>query len=106
MSVQPQYNQATYGSAEWLSLRDKIKPAIEHHEAKNSHHLGHYKNGIKDMCLLDVLELIADWSAASLRDSSSNLEENLREAAKRNNWSDDLTQVILNTVKRGYLGNS
>jgi len=54
----------TYGTDEYFALLDTIKPAIDHHYAKNRHHPEHFENGIRDMGAVDQLEMICDWCAA------------------------------------------
>lgn len=56
-----------YGSEEYRACLRKEKPAIEHHYSVNSHHPEFYPYGVDDMSLLDVLEMLCDWKAASER---------------------------------------
>jgi len=44
-----------------------MKPAIEHHYKNNRHHPEHFNNGIDEMNLVDLIELLCDWKAASER---------------------------------------
>ena len=62
----------TYGTDEYFALLESIKPAIEHHYAKNRHHPEHYENGIRDMGALDQLEMICDWCAACKKHKDGN----------------------------------
>lgn len=59
--------QAPYGSAEYKRRTALLGPMIEHHHANNSHHPEHYKAGIAGMDLLDLIEMVCDWKAASER---------------------------------------
>ena len=61
----PKLAECTYGSEEYKSYLVAIKPALDHHYANNSHHPEHWKNGVEDMSLLDVVEMLCDWKAAS-----------------------------------------
>ena len=89
----------TYGSAAYDQLRAAMKPALDHHYAKNSHHPEHFSNGIVDMTLLDVIEMLADWKAASLRHPDGNIIKSIEHNQKRFGYSDELKQILLNTVK-------
>ena len=89
----------TFGSKEYFECLEKMKPALEHHYARNSHHPEHKKNGIKDMSLLDVLEMLCDWKAASERHSNGDIIESIDINAKRFNISEDLVSILKNTVK-------
>lgn len=56
--------QHPFGSKEYKeSLKDN--DVIDLHFSRNSHHPEFYPNGIDDMSLLDVIEMICDWKAAS-----------------------------------------
>src|SRR5690349_18802217 len=57
----------TYGSEEYKGYLAAMKPALDHHYAANSHHPEHYSNGIKGMSLLDLIEMLCDWTAATQR---------------------------------------
>ena len=58
---------STYGSDEYQGFLKQMKPALEHHYGYNSHHPEHYPEGINQMSLLDLLEMLLDWKAASER---------------------------------------
>ena len=73
----------TYGTDEYFALLESIKPAIEHHYAKNRHHPEHYKNGIQDMSAIDQLEMICDWCAACKKHKDGNPIQSAAINAKR-----------------------
>ena len=50
-----------YGSDEYKKSLEDLKPALEHHYAVNRHHPEHWKNGISDMSLIDLIEMLCDW---------------------------------------------
>lgn len=41
-------------------------PAIQLHRSRHSHHPEYHPNGIKDMSILDVIEMVCDWKAANI----------------------------------------
>jgi hypothetical protein len=85
-----------YGSPQYEAVVKELNPLLRHHFDANRHHPEHYPNGINGMTLVDVLEMIADWKAASLRGGQSlNIEANKR----RFNISDQLYEILQNTVK-------
>src|SRR5258708_527208 len=57
----------TYGSEEYKNFLEQLKPILDHHYAKNDHHTEHFPNSIKDMNLIQILEMFCDWKAATLR---------------------------------------
>lgn len=88
----------TYGSEEYNENVKRLGPALEHHYAKNSHHPQHFKNGINDMNLLDVVEMFCDWKAATLRHNDGNIRKSIEINAKRFNMSDQLKDIFENTA--------
>src|SRR5688572_5039655 len=63
----PKLDNVTYGSPEYEQLRKALQPALEHHYAHARHHPEHWKHGINDMTLLDLIEMLCDWKASSTR---------------------------------------
>ncbi len=74
----PRFAKADYGSAEYKACCQAIKPALDHHLANNSHHPEFYPNGVNDMDLLDVVEMVCDWIAASQRAGGDTLRLDLQ----------------------------
>lgn len=89
----------SYGSEEYYDNLKRIAPALEHHYSRNSHHPEHHANGVKDMTLIDVLEMICDWKASSLRQNDGNLLKNIDLNTQRFRIDKQLKQIIINTVK-------
>jgi hypothetical protein len=97
--VTPKLAALTYGSPEYFDILKEMKPALDHHYKHNSHHPEHYENGIKGMSLLDLIEMIVDWKAATLRHNDGNLLRSVEQNQKRFGYSDELKQIFLNTIK-------
>jgi len=88
----------TYGSEEYNECLEKIKPALDHHYANNRHHPQHWKNGIDDMDLLDILEMLCDWKASSERHNDGNIRKSLEINAERFGIDPQLARVLENTI--------
>jgi hypothetical protein len=100
----PKLAGSTYGSDEYKQFLAEMKPALDHHYAHNSHHPEHYPNGIDGMSLLDVLEMLCDWKAATMRHNDGNLADSLRINKQRFGISDQLASILENTAKElGWL---
>ena len=81
-----------YGSDEYKKELEELQPALEHHYAVNRHHPQHFPNGINDMNIIDIVELIADWKASSERYNNGNLLKSIelngeKNGRKTNNFS-------------------
>lgn len=92
-------NKIVYGSEEYKNELEALKPALEHHYAVNKHHPQHWQNGINDMSLIDLVEMIADWKASSERQKAGNLLKSIEINSKRFGISNQLTQILINTAK-------
>jgi len=88
----------TYGSPEYAETLSKIKPATDHHFLHNSHHPEYFENGIQGMTLIDLVEMICDWQAATLRQADGDLFKSLDINQKRFGYSDELKKIFINTA--------
>lgn len=89
----------TYGSPEYDEFRRKMKPALDHHYANNSHHPEHHVNGINDMTLVDLLEMFVDWKAAGERHNDGNILKSIKKNAERFGMGSQLETIFNNTAK-------
>lgn len=94
----PKLKDSTYGSDEYTSFIAAMKPALDHHYAANSHHPEHYADGIKGMSLLDLIEMLCDWKAATLRHADGDIRRSIDINQNRFGYSDELKQIMLNTL--------
>ena len=95
----PKLKGTTYGSNEYNEFLAEMKVALDHHYAKNRHHPEHFKNGVNDMTLIDLVEMLCDWKAATLRHDDGNIRKSLDINAARFNIDTQLKQVLLNTIE-------
>jgi hypothetical protein len=87
----------TYGSEEYKQSLAELKPAIDHHNANNAHHPEFHPRGIDSMTLLDLMEMLADWKAATERHSDGNLFRSIEVNEKRFNIGPQLSKILINT---------
>lgn len=89
----------TYGSPEYTACLTELRPTLDYHYARNRHHPQHWKNGIRDMDLVDLVEMFCDWRAATKRHDDGNLHKSIEVNAHRFNLSPDLVSLLENTAK-------
>ena len=100
----PKLRGTTYGSKEYQALLEELRPALEHHYRVNPHHPEHYPNGIAGMSLLDLVEMLADWAAATERHADGDLARSLQINRERFQISEQLAQILENTARElGWL---
>src|SRR3970040_1780650 len=68
---------STYGSPEYTAMLAEMKPALDHHYQANKHHPEFYKDGIAGMSLLDLVEMLLDWKAATLRHADGDIKKSI-----------------------------
>lgn len=88
----------TYGGAEYDAFKKAMKPALDHHYCNNRHHPEYHKNGINDMNIIDLLEMLVDWKAASERHNDGNIRKSIEINGKRFDMSPQLIRIFENSV--------
>lgn len=95
----PKLQKSTYGSDEYKGFLKEMQVGLDHHYANNRHHPEHFDNGINDMTLVDLIEMLADWKAATERHDDGSLVKSLPIQKERFGISDQLTQILENTAR-------
>jgi hypothetical protein len=91
--------ELTYGSDAYRAALAEAKPTIDHHYQMNTHHPEHWPNGVNDMSLLDIVEMLCDWKASSERTKQGSIAASLVHNKERFGLSDQFAQIIENTVR-------
>lgn len=91
--------RAKFNSDQYYEFIKENKGIVEHHYARNPHHPEHWPNGIEDMDLVTLAEMLCDWKAASEQDKTGILES-LRINKKRYDIPHSIVQLLENTVRR------
>ncbi len=97
--VTPKLKAMTYGSDEYKASLAEMGEALTHHYAYNSHHPEHYPNGIEGMSLLDVLEMLLDWKAATERHADGDIHRSIIQNAERFGYPPMLQRIFENTAR-------
>lgn len=92
----PELRRLTFGTEEYKMALDAMGEGVKLHYRHNRHHPEHFENGVDGMTLVDVMEMVADWMAAAQR---NNTEVDLFHAVKRFGLSQQLIQIIINTIR-------
>lgn len=119
----PKLADSTYGSDEYKSYLAGMKPALDHHYLMNSHHPEHYSFTVCDQCgqtdaepctcggprtekcdvgrmnLIDLIEMLCDWKAATLRHKNGDLSRSIDINQKRFGYSDEMKSILHNTAR-------
>ena len=96
--VTPKLKNMTYGSQEYKKSLEEMGEALDHHYLFNRHHPEHFPQGIEGMNLMDLLEMVCDWKSATMRHADGDIQKSLVINKERFGISDQLIQIISNTV--------
>lgn len=94
------YDSLEYMSTEERNALGSVQDALKHHYQNNDHHPEFYEHdGILGMSLLDLLEMCADWKAASETSKNGSMKQSIEYGAKRFDISPELVRIIENTAR-------
>lgn len=93
----PKLKQSTYGSEEYKGFLRDMGEALQHHYANNRHHPEYFEDGIWGMTLTDLVEMLADWKAATERHEDGSLVASFAVNSGRFEIDDQLLTVLMNT---------
>lgn len=104
--VTPRLRVLEYGSDEYKASLKSMGSALDHHYANNRHHPEHDPvHGVEGMTLVDLVEMLCDWKAATERHQTGDLATSLD--IQRDRFGLDevaLTNILENTAREfGWL---
>lgn len=95
MDKEPRY---PYGSPEYIEKMKRWRFVFDHHYKYNRHHPEHFRLGIQEMNLIDVIEMLCDWigyrDVLSITEAVNVVEQQMQ----RYGFSFDLSCIIKNTL--------
>jgi Family of unknown function (DUF5662) len=94
----PKLRDSTYGSHEYQKYLRDMGVGLEHHYAVNDHHPEHFHNGIHDMDLIQLMEMLADWKAATLRHKDGSLRRSIEENGVRFGYDKEIWTLLMRTA--------
>jgi hypothetical protein len=102
--ITPLLKQSTYGSEEYKASLADMGEVLVHHYGANRHHPEHFQTGISGMTLVDLIEMLCDWKAATERHDDGSLARSLQIQESRFGIEPQLMAVLTNTaVTFGWL---
>ena len=97
-AISAELQKYVYGSQEYKEAVKKLGPAWSHHCQVNDHHPQHFEDGVRGMNLMQLVEMLCDWLAASERGQTDVLQV-LAINTKQFHIDDQLFEILKNTVK-------
>lgn len=100
----PKLKHSTYGSEEYKGFLAEMGEGLAHHYAHNAHHPEHHEDGIDGMTLVDLVEMLCDWKAATERHDDGSLKRSLAVQQDRFGITDQLRNIFTHTARHyGWL---
>jgi hypothetical protein len=100
VKMQGEFKKHVFGSPENEELRKRYADTFRAHHRKNRHHPEHHPNGIDDMTLVDLIEMLMDWKAAAIRDGNGgSIEKSITLMSEKYKISPQLVKILENTAK-------
>lgn len=96
----PKLKASTFGSEEYEGFRAAMGEGLRHHYAANDHHPEHHPNGFADMSLFEVIEMFADWCAATQRHDDGDIRKSIEINAERFGYGPEIVRLLTNTVDK------
>ena len=96
--------ECTYGSEEYKGFLKGMQVALDHHYDNNSHHPEHFKgpcvqSPLEQMTLIELLEMLCDWKAATLRHADGDIFKSIQINQERFGYSDEVRMILSNTAQ-------
>lgn len=88
---------AKYGTPEYKGVMEKIKPAVQHHYADNDHHPEHFNDGIFDMNLIQITEMLVDWVAVA-NEKGTDIIDDLPTLMENHGIPENYYMIFKNTI--------
>ena len=98
ISMAEEMDGIKYGTDAYYAIKRKYETLSAEHFANNRHHPEHHPNGLNDMNLVDVIEMLCDWLTGS-ENTGTPVERSLEINEKRYNVSPQLMKLLRNTIR-------
>jgi len=95
----PKLAELTYDTDAYRAALEGMGEALRHHYRVNSHHPEAHEAGISGMTLLDLIEMLCDWKAATERHPDGDLYRSIEQNQRRFDISPQLTNILFNTAR-------
>jgi hypothetical protein len=100
MDMEPRYR---YGTPEYEDKLRRFRKVFELHYKNNRHHPEHHLNGVNDMNLIDLIEMLCDFISYKEEITYTEASNMLDKQADRFNFSEEIRTLLLNTLNDYYV---
>jgi uncharacterized protein DUF5662 len=99
-SMMDEFTEHPFGTPGYFRAKEAISEATKKHFAANRHHPEHFENGVEGMTVVDLLEMLADWKAATLNNPKKpgDMQRSLDYAVDKYKIDPQLALILWNTI--------
>lgn len=94
----PKLRYMTYGSDEYNHTLKEMGKGLKHHYNMNDHHPEHIDGTIGWMAMPQMLEMLADWKAATERHNDGDLRSSIMQNAERFGYGPEMRDLLIRTA--------
>jgi len=95
----PKLKEMEYGSVAYTAALKEMGVALQHHYEVNRHHPEHFAANVRGMNIVDFVEMICDWKAASLRMKNGDFQQSLDKNSHRFLLNPGVIALVMNTAQ-------
>lgn len=99
----PLLREVSYGSEAYNTYLQDLREALDHHYGNNSHHPEHYSEGVSGMTLVDLVEMLVDWKAATERHDDGDIFKSIIHNQKRFKLDQQIVDIFVNTATEKWM---
>jgi hypothetical protein len=101
LEMDKEKDKPAYGTSEYFERKERFAKVFEQHynNEKNTHHPEHFLNGVDDMNIIDVVEMLCDWVSYKKVISYTEASKIIDENSERFGISDQLASILKNTLR-------
>ena len=98
----PRIQEAILGTPMYEYFLMQLRKALRHHYRYNRHHPEHFGNGINGMTIMDLTEMLCDWTATSERHEDGSIYDSIEILADRFKYTSPMKKVLSNTCEKCF----
>jgi hypothetical protein len=95
----PKLKDSTYGSDEYKAFLEGMGEGLRHHYEVNDHHPEHFVEGVHGMNLVQLIEMLCDWKAATMRHDDGDLAKSIEINADRFGYGEEIKGLLARTAR-------
>lgn len=94
----PKLRYMTYGSIQYNQALKEMGKGLKHHYDVNDHHPEYIDGTIGWMAIPQMLEMLADWKAATERHHDGDLRSSIMQNAERFGYGIEMRELLIRTA--------